>query len=117
MRCRPRPARRLDQHHRNQEPGAALRAWPDPYEIEFLAGCTVLVSGIVRPQPEPGEMSLDELLATLTGVARERLPRATMSSRQRLMGACCVLPVFLTRSGVSLQWTEQADKQNGLRIT
>ncbi len=30
--------------------------------MELFAGCTVLISGIVRPQqPKPGEMGLDEL--------------------------------------------------------
>jgi hypothetical protein len=39
--------------------------------IAVLAACDVFVSGIVRPRPKPGEISLDDALSMMTCLRRD----------------------------------------------
>jgi hypothetical protein len=48
----------LKSQRRKVTPGQA-------HVLELLAQCNTLVSGIVRPVPKPGEISLDEALALI----------------------------------------------------
>ncbi len=38
--------------------------------LDLLVGCDRVVSGVVRPEPRPGELSLDDALALLKGEDR-----------------------------------------------